>query len=77
MGKDSLAAMAEQVRSHQLLQQIAALTQRVNAQRCVTTFLGSQEDALRAEVESLRKVCLALVLSMSPRGRNMHSVKHV
>ena len=49
--------MAEQVRSRQLLQRIATLTQRVNAQRCVTAFLGSQEEALKAEVESLRKVC--------------------
>ncbi|CAL5221225.1 g3377 [Coccomyxa viridis] len=55
VGKDSLAAMAEQVRSRQLLQRIATLTQRVNAQRCVTAFLGSQEEALKAEVESLRK----------------------
>ena len=49
--------MAEQVRSRQLLQQIATLTGRVKAQRCVTTFLGSQEEALKAEIESLRKVC--------------------
>ena len=56
VGKDSLAVMTEQARSRQLLHQIAALTQRVNAQRCVSTFLGSQEDALREEVESLRKV---------------------
>lgn len=62
VGKDSLAAMAEQVRSRQLLQQIATLTHRMNAQRCVATFLGSQEDALKEEVESLRKVCLVHVL---------------
>ncbi len=54
--------MAEQVRSRHLLQQISVLTQRVNAQRCVTTFLGSQEEGLKAEVESLRKVCLAHIL---------------
>ena len=62
MGKDSLAAMAEQVRSRHLLQQITVLTQRVHAQRCVTTFLGSQEDGLKAEVESLRKVCPAYLV---------------
>lgn len=56
VGRDSLAAMAEQARSRQLMQQIAALTQRVNAQRCVATFLGSHEHALSHEVDSLRKV---------------------
>ena len=56
MGKDSLTAMAEQVRSRQLQQQVAALTQRVNAQRCVAAFLGSNEDMLRVEVESLKQV---------------------
>ena len=61
MGKDSLTAMAEQVRSRQLQQQVAALSQRVNAQRCVAAFLGSNEDMLRAEVESLKQV-LALPL---------------
>ncbi len=56
MGKDSLTAMAEQVRSRQLQQQVATLTQRVNAQRCVAAFLGSNEDMLRADVESLKQV---------------------
>ena len=48
--------MAEQVRSRQLQQQVAALTQRENAQRCVAAFLGSNEDMLRVEVESLKQV---------------------
>ena len=56
MGKDSLTAMAEQVRSRQLQQQVAALTQRVGAQRCVVAFLGSNEDMLRAEVDSMKQV---------------------
>ena len=56
MGKDSLTAMAEQLRSRQLQQQVAALTQRVNAQRCVAAFLGSNDDMLRVEVESLKQV---------------------
>ena len=56
MGRDSLAAMAEQVRSRQLAQQVVTLTQRLAAQRCVATFLGSHEDALRAEVASLKRV---------------------
>ena len=55
MGRDSLAAMAEQVRSRQLSQQVATLTQRLAAQRCVATFLGSHEDGLRAEVASQKK----------------------
>ncbi len=62
--------MAEQVRSRQLLQQIATLTQRVNAQRCVTTFLGSQEEVLKAEIESLRKVRRGHIRQASDRVGN-------
>jgi hypothetical protein len=58
VGRENLEAMAERARSAQLAQQITTLQQQLAAQRCVATFLGSNEKPLREEIACLRKVVL-------------------
>ncbi|KAK9915445.1 hypothetical protein WJX75_009249 [Coccomyxa subellipsoidea] len=55
MGRDTLEVMGERSRAHQLAQQVANMTQQLAAQRCVSTFLGSNEQSLREEIANLRK----------------------
>ncbi len=57
VGRDTLEVMGERSRAQQLAQQVANMTQQLAAQRCVATFLGSNEQSLREEIANLRKVC--------------------
>ena len=57
VGRDTLEVMGERSRAHQLAQQVATMTQQLAAQRCVATFLGSNEQSLREEIANLHKVC--------------------
>ncbi len=52
--------MGERSRAQSLAQQVANVTQQLAAQRCVATFLGSNEKLLREEIVTLQKVHLSL-----------------
>ena len=58
VGRDTLEVMGERSRAQQLAQQVANMTQQLAAQRCVATFLGSNEQSLRDEIAALRKVSI-------------------
>ncbi|CAL8468407.1 g7947 [Coccomyxa elongata] len=55
VGRDTLEVMGERSRAQSLAQQVANMTQQLAAQRCVATFLGSNEKVLREEIVNLQK----------------------
>lgn len=59
VGRDTLEVMGERSRAQSLAQQVANMTQQLAAQRCVATFLGSNEKFLREEIVNLQKVHLS------------------
>ena len=60
VGRDTLEVMGERSRAQSLAQQVANMKQQLAAQRCVATFLGSNEKCLREEIVNLQKVRLSL-----------------
>lgn len=78
VGRDTLEVMGERSRAHQLAQQVANMTQQLAAQRCVSTFLGSNEQSLREEIANLRKVCpcqATVLVSLAGDWSQEHSPK--